>query len=71
MIERINRVTFDRMLAERALSVTAFSELSGVSKQTLAKIRRGDAVAIGTIDKIAGAFENIAVRPHIAELIAS
>jgi predicted transcriptional regulator len=71
MTNRINPATFDRMLAERALTVSEFSKHSGVSRDTIARIRRGDEVSMKTIEKIAGTLQNTAPRPYIAELLAS
>lgn len=68
-MNRINAATFDRMLAERGLSVTEFCKLSGVSPSTVAKIHRGDPLEVRTIQKIADFMSTIAIRPGIGELL--
>lgn len=71
MTSRISPHAFDRLLAERGLTVTKFSELSGVSRPTLAKVRRGDPVAISTVEAIASSLQSIAARPLIGELLSA
>ncbi len=71
MTGRINPAIFDRMLAERGLSVTKFCRMFGVSSATVAKIRRGDPIDVKVIERIGGQLRLIAPKPEIAGLLAS
>ena len=71
MTGRVNVTTFDRMCAERNLTVRKLHELSGIAMSTLARVRRGDPVSTQTVETIWGTFKGIAVEPGLAELLAS
>lgn len=63
--------TFDRMVLERGLSISALAKESGVSRTTLAIARSGGRVDIQTLIKLAETFQRIPVRPDIGALLAS
>lgn len=48
---------FDRILAERCFSLAELSQISGVGKKTLGKVRASNDVRPVTIGKIAKALE--------------
>jgi DNA-binding Xre family transcriptional regulator len=68
---KVNAATFDRMLAERGLSATAFCRRFGVSSATVAKIRRGQPIDVKAIERIGQQLRLTAPKPEIAELLAS
>jgi DNA-binding Xre family transcriptional regulator len=68
---RINPATFERMCSERGRTPSDAASEMGISSSTLAKIRKGEQVSQATVEKAAAYFENLAVQPRLAELLAS
>ena len=65
-IMRLDRVKLILLIAEKDLTLTKLSELSGVSRQTLSCVKQGKRCALETANKIARAL-NVDVR-EIAEV---
>lgn len=53
---RIDRIKFAVLLAEKDLTLTRLSDISGVSRQTLSCVKQGKRCTSETADKIARAF---------------
>lgn len=63
---RLDRVKLILLIAEKDLTLTKLSELSGVSRQTLSCVKQGKRCTLETANKIARAL-NVDVR-EIAEV---
>jgi predicted transcriptional regulator len=67
---RVDPQIFDRLLLERGLNITDLARKSGISRTTLAKIRRGEAVRMQTMIRAAAALKRFSVHPEILALTA-